>query len=377
MSNSRRRLTLGLLVAFMVTASQAAPALAAPPANDDIANATVITALPFTADANVIEATAEEGETCAAKTVWYRYTADVTSPLEATLVSVAEPGVSVGVYSGEPGALTPLGCSAADPFGGKQGRIMFDAMAGTTYYIQVSAISIGGVVRLRHATKPFPVVVRQGEFYLRASFSTGTATSTFRYGSATDHPMFGDWDGDGRSTVGVVRGNTWYLRNQNSTGTHDVVFRFGSVGDVPIIGDWNRDGIDTPGVVRGNTWYLRNSNTQGAADQTFRYGRATDVPVPADWRGTGYTEPGVFREGLWYFMTEGIAQPPIRYGTAGDRPIMGDWNGDASETPGVVRGNTWYLRNAVSTGVADLSFSYGSACDNALVLGQSLTRRAC
>jgi hypothetical protein len=51
--------------------------------------------------------------------------------------------------------------------------------------------------------------------------------------------------------------------------------------------------------------------------------------------------------------------------------------GRRGDTPGVVRANTWYLRNSASTGVADLSFQYGSACDIALVLAAALTRTRC
>jgi hypothetical protein len=61
------------------------------------------------------------------------------------------------------------------------------------------------------------------------------------------------------------------------------------------VGDWNGDGKDTIGVFRSGRWFLRNTNTTGVADQTFSYGLPDDVPVVGDWNGDGTTTVGVFR----------------------------------------------------------------------------------
>ena len=50
----------------------------------------------------------------------------------------------------------------------------------------------------------------------------------------------------------------------------------------------------------------------------------------------------------------------------GDLAVTGDWDGNGSTTPGVVRNGTWYLRNANTSGVADLSFAYGNPGDLAI-----------
>jgi hypothetical protein len=120
-------------------------------------------------------------------------------------------------------------CSIGNAFSGRRARVLFDVTAGTTYHLQFGDEAGGPLpVRVRRATKPFPVVARQGQFHVRNSFTTGVATSEFRYGSGSAHPIFGDWNGDGLSTVGVVRGNTWYLRNSVSTGVADLSFAYGS-----------------------------------------------------------------------------------------------------------------------------------------------------
>jgi hypothetical protein len=80
---------------------------------------------------------------------------------------------------------------------------------------------------------------------------------------------------------------TWYLRNENSAGSPDVAtpFSYGLPGWKPVAGDWNADGRTTLGVVDpGGTWYLRNSNTPGSPDITpFPYGLGSWSPLAGAW----------------------------------------------------------------------------------------------
>jgi hypothetical protein len=89
--------------------------------------------------------------------------------------------------------------------------------------------------------------------------------------SARDQAIAGDWNNDGKNTIGVFHGGAegWYLRNSNSQGPHDIhVPNFGYSSDQAVVGDWNGDGKDTIGVFRPGEegWYLRNSNSQGPHD---------------------------------------------------------------------------------------------------------------
>ncbi len=45
----------------------------------------------------------------------------------------------------------------------------------------------------------------------------------------------GDWDGDGRDTVGVVRGSRWLLRSRLGGGTADRRVRYGDRADVKAV----------------------------------------------------------------------------------------------------------------------------------------------
>jgi hypothetical protein len=212
----------------------------------------------------------------------------------------------------------------------------------------------------------------------------------------------GDWDGNGTKTPGIVRIQgqfensqyVWYLRNSNSGGPADVPpfvygkpsFGFEEPGDTPIVGDWNGDGRDTVGVVRrrngqiNTIWLLRDSNTGGAATIQFSYGLVSDAPaVAGDWDGSGTDTPGVIRnfgDGTLTWLlrnsnSSGPAQVQLSYGRGFDEPVVGDWNGDGTDGVGVVRaGSTtrsWLLRNALTSGPAQISFAYGRTADRPVV----------
>jgi len=110
---------------------------AAPPPNDDFANATLVDALPFNGVVDITAATLEPGEpssSCfifvgfATRTAWYAFT-----PTETVWVGATHDGTGmVAAYTGTSVLdLTELDC---DPF---SGRVAFHAQAGTTYFVQV------------------------------------------------------------------------------------------------------------------------------------------------------------------------------------------------------------------------------------------------
>jgi hypothetical protein len=112
-----------------------------PAVNDDITNAVPVGTFPFTDGSNTIAATRDlQDPVCAdyqGQTVWYSFTPDTTMRVYATsLHSIYENALSV--YSSptaSPLVLKEVACSPGFP------EVYFDAKAGMTYFLMVSALA--------------------------------------------------------------------------------------------------------------------------------------------------------------------------------------------------------------------------------------------
>jgi len=168
------------------------------------------------------------------------------------------------------------------------------------------------------------------------------------------------------SGIGVFRNGTWLFQNGvwhldylgNGLGNGSITDRlnatFGLAGDVPIVSDWNGDGKTEIGVFRNGEWYLDYNGNGGwdglVTDRRSAFGIPGDKPVTGDWNGDGKTEIGVFRNGEWYLDYNGnggwdglITDRRSAFGIPGDKPVTGDWNGDGKTEIGVFRNGEWYL----------------------------------
>lgn len=165
----------------------------------------------------------------------------------------------------------------------------------------------------------------------------------FLFGLAGDTAVAGDWDGDGKTNVGVVRRNSrggldWYL-DLNNNPSPERVQSFGLHGDIPVVGDWDNNGTANVGVVRKTAsgfleWHL---DVTGDAwpEVTRIFGLAGDKPVVGDWDGNGRVDVGVTRpapngvEMQWLRDTNGDSQPDlptITFGNVSSKPVVGRWN---------------------------------------------------
>ena len=180
-------------------------------------------------------------------------------------------------------------------------------------------------------------------------------------------PLSGDWNNDGRNTVGVFNSTTaqFFLKYANDNGDFDRVFRYGQSGWYAIAGDWNGDGIDTIGLYNpaNSRFFLRNNNSQGKTSVTFRFGQAGWVPIAGDWNGTGRDTVGVVNPKTGrVFLKNALAQGPYDYtykfGQAGWQAIAGDWDGDGVDTIGVYNPSTnrFFIKNTHTTGPNDANF---------------------
>lgn len=166
-----------------------------------------------------------------------------------------------------------------------------------------------------------------------------TTWQTFQFGAAGDQPVCGDWDGDGRQTVGIKRGSTWFLARENKEWDGQAItFQFGQPNDLAVAGDWDGDGIDTVGAVHGNEWSLRFTN------RPWSNARVVTLTNTC------------------------VAGPDCH-------PVVGDWDDDGADGIGVVqtsgpasRSHLWQLRNEfVPVGDPQVSFEFGSNAARPLV----------
>ena len=243
---------------------------------------------------------------------------------------------------------------------------MSEVQSNIDYFLEYKELE-GLLLSVTDKTKVFRP--SNGGWYLKNTNSAGFADIQFNFGQAGDLPVAGDWDGNSTSTIGIYRNGSFYLRNSNTTGFADLVFAFGEVGDQPIAGDW--DGVDTIGTYNSSTgvFLLGMSNNAGAATLNFAMGLPGDLPVVGDWNGDGTDTIGVYRPSTGIFYLRNVNDPGFGEivfsygGVTGDQPIAGDWNNDGIDTVGVYRSNTFYLKNAYTTGNADLSFALGNPGD--------------
>ena len=159
----------GLALAMLASLLTASPAVAAPPTNDDIADAIVIPGAGFTDTRNTAEATYVSSDPdCGAATVWYSFTPATSGRFLFDTVGSSY-DTMLAVLTGSPGELRMLECHD-DDFESNE-RIVLDAVAGTTYYIQAGTccgadsngqVGPGGNLTLHASVAPPALNVRGG-----------------------------------------------------------------------------------------------------------------------------------------------------------------------------------------------------------------------
>jgi hypothetical protein len=111
-------------------------------------------------------------------------------------------------------------------------------------------------------------VFRSGMWYLdwNANRAWDSQDRSISFGSAGDIPVVGDWNGDGRDEIGVVRTervgsalvHRWYLDSNQVAGHQwsDTSFVFGSGQGVPVTADFDGDGRTDIGVYLNGRWLI-------------------------------------------------------------------------------------------------------------------------
>ncbi len=209
-----------------------------------------------------------------------------------------------------------------------------------------------------------------------------TIDGCYQWGLPTDIRVSGDWNGNGKTKIGVFRNGTWYL-DYPGTGTwvgcgapedptKDLCLNWGFPSDIPVVGDWNGDGKTKIGVYRNGYWYLDvrgNGTWDPNIDTAYAWGIPSDIPVVGDWTGDYKTKIGVFRNGVWYLDLNGYGTwqgctvaACYSFGLWNDIPATAYWAGDGKAKIGIFRGGLWgvdILGNGIWTPGSDALYYFG------------------
>lgn len=190
-------------------------------------------------------------------------------------------------------------------------------------------------------------------------------------------PLIGDWNGDGRDTIGLYDPGTGVCRlwNDYDKAEEDLRFRVDSLpGWIPIVGDWNGARVDTLGLYDPETSTFRflHHNSTNSSFAAIQYGPPGKgwLPVAGDWNGDGFDTIGLYdpTRGLFFLKNPPKGRPEdeiiFEFGVPGDVriPIAGDWNGDRVDSVGLYypTDSVFHLRNYNAAGMADIVVNYGS-----------------
>ena len=199
----RRYLSLGAVAVVTALAAGSATAQAAPPVNDDYANATTIAGkLPVQVDGTNAEATKEAGEPnhggdAGVASVWYSWTAPATGPVQIHTCNGPSFDTLLGVYT-ETGSVPPFSNlheeAGNDDFCAHGSLVELDAVQGTVYKIAVDTFSGSGTPQT-------------GPFALRISADIPTVAIDSGPGTTSDsNPTwtFRTFGGDGPVTIDCI-----------------------------------------------------------------------------------------------------------------------------------------------------------------------------
>ena len=156
-------------------------------------------------------------------------------------------------------------------------------------------------------------------------------------------PVPADFDGDGRTDMGIWCAGAWQIIPSSKSGAAETM-SFGTKGDIPAPADFDGDAKADLAVFRPseNRWYIRSSETGLVAVADL--GTAGDMLVPADYTGDGKADVSVYRSGVWHLLNSdtGVVET-FEFGFEDGLPAAGDFNRDGEIDFAVYRKGTWFV----------------------------------
>lgn len=206
----------------------------------------------------------------------------------------------------------------------------------------------------------------------------GSTDRRRKFGSISDRPIPGDYDGDGKADFALLRdvGNQWeWIVDTNRDGSTDFRVKFGTDTDSAHPGDYNGDGVTDFAVTRvvGVKWqWIIDTDHDGKTNIRVDFGDYTDRPIPGDYNGDGITDLAVLRKlgGRWEWRldTDRNGWPNVSHvwGSNQDIPVPADYDGDGITDLAVVNveGSQWKWTIRTSrAGQSNIHVVYGNKTD--------------
>ncbi len=277
--------------------------------------------------------------------------------LDSVSLSYGQP-VDQGALVGRVGS-TGNSSGAHLHFEERQGRDVVEPYFSRTRYVFGEPLTSRNCVdvplagNLLGGRKAELAVYRRGEPSTFQIFRPRREPKVMNFGAATDEPVLGDWDGDGRVNPGIRTPETRTFTLK--VGRQRTEVRFGASGDHPVAGDWDGDGVWEVGVRAAGTGNFRLRNADGSVSK-IPMGDRDDLGVTGDWDGDGITDVGIYDQAAATFWLrtvddQGIVwNAEVPFGEPGDLPVTGDWDGNGTTDVGVWDPATaeWEKRQAAS-----------------------------
>lgn len=294
-----------LTVAATVAAALVIPGVAHPaiPSNDNFADASVVTNLPFGDSVDVNAATTEPGEPTfcgASKTVWYSITPTSDEVLKVDADGSGFFDTNLSVYRADGPGLAGLSWLNCGSFGNP---VVFNAHAGTTYYIQGGSIFGGGGALTIHVTA-VPPPPNDG-------FTDAAPIGSAPFSNAQDITGASTEAGEPVSSCsGTFTKTVWYSFTPATSGTFSAstnaffgaavnVYTGSSLSGLSLLTCGGFGGLGTFHADSGTTYYLQSGSFGGLGQlQT----NLVATPPPAVGFAFGPGDPSIF-DSTQFFST--------------------------------------------------------------------------
>ncbi|HUQ62075.1 hypothetical protein [Lentzea sp.] len=290
-----------MIGAAVALAAALAPstAHAAPPSNDDFADATTIASLPFSSTLDTREATAADDPShCwwGTSSVWFRYTAPADGFVRMKTDRPDDEKPAISAFTGDRGALTWTPGACQPPHGG--GSNTFAVKAGTTYHFLLQDTVFAGPVKFDLESVPR---VANDDFAAAADISLGTdvagetGAATAEAGEVTSCDRYHNrsvWYRYTADRTGILAANVTQRNNSAAV----AVFRGNTLGALSELDCMQSN--HAPAIFAttpGETYYVRvASSDYGSAPLTLRLEDAPQIKPTTTY--VLPAQPGVFDE---------------------------------------------------------------------------------